>query len=58
MAAQSIAGQSQLIVGARLARSGQPVAETGDSQSQEAITAVAAVADNAVVVELVINQRK
>ncbi|MDB4453670.1 c-type cytochrome biogenesis protein CcmI [Pseudomonadales bacterium] len=58
MAAQSIAGQSQLIVGARLARSGQPVAETGDSQSQEAITAVAAVADNAVVIELVINQRK
>jgi len=58
MAAQSIAGQSQLIVGARLARSGQPVAETGDSQSQEAITAVAAVADNAVVVELIINQRK
>ena len=58
MAAQSIAGQSQLIVGARLARSGQPVAEKGDSQSQEAITAVAAVADNAVVVELVINQRK
>jgi len=58
MAAQSIAGQSQLIVGARLARSGQPVAETGDSQSQEAITAVAAVADNTVVVELVINQRK
>ena len=58
MAAQSIAGQSQLIVGARLARSGQPVAETGDSQSQEAITAVAAIADNAAVVELVINQRK
>ena len=58
MAAQSIAGHSQLIVGARLARSGQPVAEAGDSQSLEVITAVAASADNAVLVELVINQRK
>ena len=58
MAAQSIAGQSELIVGARLARSGQPIAEVGDSQSAELITKVEVNADDARLVELVIDQRK
>ena len=58
MAAQSIAGHSQLIVGARLARSGQPIAEAGDSQSLELITAVEANADDALSVALVIDQLK
>ena len=58
MAAQSIAGHSQLIVGARLARSGQPIAEAGDSQSLELITAVEANADDALMVALVIDQLK
>ena len=58
MMAQSIAGQETLIVGARLARSGQPIAEAGDSQSREAITKVEAKADDALLVELVIDQRQ
>ncbi|MBT5293369.1 MAG: hypothetical protein HOL40_06575 [Cellvibrionales bacterium] len=58
MMAQSIAGQEILIVGARLARSGQPIAEAGDSQSREAITKVEAKADDALLVELVIDQRQ
>ena len=58
MAAQSIAGHSQLIVGARLARSGQPIAEAGDSQSLEVITKVEANADDALSVALVIDQLK
>jgi len=58
MAAQSIAGQSELIVGARLARSGQPIAEAGDSQSAELITKVEVNADDARLIELIIDQRK
>ena len=58
MAAQSIAGKSKLIVGARLARSGQPIAEVGDSQSAELITKVEVNADDARLIELVIDQRK
>ena len=58
MAAQSIAGQSKLIVGARLARSGQPIAEAGDSQSAELVTLVEANLEDALLVELIINQRK
>ena len=58
LAAQSIAGQSKLIVGARLARSGQPIAEAGDSQSAELVTLVEANLEDALLVELIINQRK
>ena len=58
MAAQSIAGHSQLIVGARLARSGQPIAAAGDSQSLEGITKGEANADDALSVALVIDQLK
>ena len=57
MATQSIAGQSELIVGARLARSGQPIAEAGDVKSSELLVSVAATADDAALIELLINQR-
>ena len=57
MATQSIAGQSELIVGARLARSGQPIAEAGDVKSSELLVSVAATADDAALVDLLINQR-
>ena len=56
MATQSIAGQSELIVAARLARSGQAIATAGDSQSSEIRVAVAASADKAAVIELRINK--
>ncbi len=56
MATQSIAGQSELIVGARLARSGQPIAEAGDVKSSELLVAVATTADDAALIELLINQ--
>ena len=57
MATQSIVGQSELIVGARLARSGQPIAEAGDVKSSELLVSVAATADDAALIELLINQR-
>lgn len=57
MATQSIAGQSELIVGARLARSGQPIAEAGDVKSSELLVKVAASADDAALIDLLINKR-
>lgn len=58
MATQSIAGQSEVIVGARLARSGQPIAQAGDSQSEELAIAVMDTPQAAKVVELKINDRQ
>lgn len=58
MATQSIAGQSAVIVGARLARSGQPIAQAGDSQSDELSIAVMDTPQAAKVVELKIKHRQ
>ena len=58
MASQSIAGHSEVIVAARLARSGQPIATSGDSQSNEFTVAVAASAASAKPVELLIDRQK
>lgn len=58
MAAQSIAGHQQVIVGARLARSGQPIAAAGDSESAELTVPVAASLDQAEVKLLTINKRR
>lgn len=58
MATQSIAGQSEVIVGARLARSGQPIAQAGDSQSEELSIAVMDTPQAAKVVELKIKVRQ
>lgn len=58
MSVQSIAGHSQLIVGARLARSGQPIAASGDLQSSELLVEVAASPDAAALTELYINTLK
>lgn len=55
MSVQSITGHTQLIVGARLARSGQPIAASGDLQSSELIVEVAASPDAAALTELYIN---
>lgn len=58
MAAQSIAGHQQVIVGARLARSGQPIAAAGDSESAELTIPVVASLDQAQPTQLTINRRR
>lgn len=57
MAAQSIAGESEVIVAARLSRSGQPMAATGDSESDELTAPVVTNKADAPMLELLIDRQ-
>ena len=57
MAAQSIAGESEVIVAARLSRSGQPIAVAGDSESEELTALVVTNKADAKMLELLIDRR-